>query len=267
MQAERNQDTEAIQRMIARIVANNPAGRNLALIGGFRYRFLDGSVRTSDDVDYHWNGNLGEKQAELISLFERVLLPQARRQLGYEGNAAAKSGPEAESPVVRVVNLAFWKKDVPNSRIEIPVEVTRICCSDPVAVRTAEGTLYATPSDADMIESKVIAVLNRVFLRHRDIVDVFLFHTHLHSDSPARLAAKLRDLGADQAGVDKRVRELHEHGDYHARAVQAVIDAQLDPGAAAQLNDAGGGSMVLATALRTLDHCVSTRLDDSDESD
>ena len=266
MRAEIKEHAEAVQRMVARIVANNPAGRNLALIGGFRYRFLDGSVRASDDVDYHWSGDLGEKQAELIALFKRVLLPQARRQLGYDGNAAAKFGPDGESPIVRVVDLAFWKEDVPNSRIEIPVEVTRICCADPVDVRTADGTLYATPSDADMIESKVIAVLNRVFLRHRDIVDVFLFHNHLAPDSPERLAVKLRTLDTTQTSVDERISDLHEHGDYHAKAIQAVIDTQLDPGAAAQLNDAGGGSMVLAAALRTLDHCVATRVDASDES-
>ncbi len=267
MRAEQRQDTEAVQRMVARIVASNPAGRNLALIGGFRYRFLDGSIRTSDDVGYHWSGDLAEKQVELIALFKRVLLPQARRQLGYEGSVAAKSGPDCESLIVRTVDLAFLKQGVPNSRIEIPVEVTRIRCADPVEVRTADGTLYATPSDADMIESKVIAVLNRLFLRHRDIVDIFLFHNHLAPDSPERLAAKLRALGTTQASADKRILDLHEHGAYHAKAVQAVIDTQLDPGAAAQLNDAGGGATVLASALRTLDHCVVTRVDDSDESD
>ena len=266
MRAEQKEDTEAVQRMVARIVASNPAGRNLALIGGFRYRFLDGSVRTSDDVDYHWSGDLGEKQAELVTLFERILLPQVRRQLGYDGSAAAKSGPDCESTVVRVVDLALWQKDVPNSRIEIPVEVTHICCADPVGVRTADGTLYATPSDADMIESKVIAVLNRVFLRHRDIVDVFLFHNHLAPDSPERLAVKLRALGITQARVDERILDLHKHVVYHAKTIQAVMDTRLDTEAAAQLNDAGGGAMVLAAALRTLDHCVVTRRDASDES-
>lgn len=257
MRAEQKEDVEAIQRMVARIVASNPAGRNLALIGGFRYRFLDGSIRTSDDVDYHWCGDLAEKQAELIALLRRVLLPQVRRRLGYEGNVAAKSGPDAESPIVRVVNGAFWKGDVPNSRIEIPVEVTRIACADPVEVRTADGTLYATPSDADMIESKIIAILNRVFLRHRDIVDVFLFHSHLVPNAPERLAAKLHALNPTRSNADKRMLDLNRHGDYHAKSVQAVIDTQLAPVAAAQLNDAGGGSMVLASVLQTMDRCLA----------
>ena len=54
-----------IQKSIARLVAITPAGHNLLLIGGFRYRFLDGSVRTSKDIDYHWSGSLEKKQQEL----------------------------------------------------------------------------------------------------------------------------------------------------------------------------------------------------------
>jgi len=45
MNMDQKQQVEAIQRMVARSVAVHPAGRNLLLIGGFRYRFLDESVR------------------------------------------------------------------------------------------------------------------------------------------------------------------------------------------------------------------------------
>ena len=38
---------DAIQKATVRLVATSPAGYNLLLIGGFRYRFLDRSARTS----------------------------------------------------------------------------------------------------------------------------------------------------------------------------------------------------------------------------
>lgn len=58
MYIKQKNDTEIIQKMIARTVATHPAGRNLMLIGGFRYRLLDSSVRTSNDIDYHRDGDL-----------------------------------------------------------------------------------------------------------------------------------------------------------------------------------------------------------------
>ena len=59
-------ESEAIQGLIVRTLATNPAGHRLCLIGGFRYRLLDGSARRSVDVDYHWEGDLVAKQREVI---------------------------------------------------------------------------------------------------------------------------------------------------------------------------------------------------------
>ncbi|NQT94768.1 MAG: hypothetical protein HQ559_18575 [Lentisphaerae bacterium] len=53
MKPEFEQDMEKIQRVTAHVVANSPAGRNLALIGGFRYRFLDAHVSA-------WKGESNE---------------------------------------------------------------------------------------------------------------------------------------------------------------------------------------------------------------
>lgn len=265
MTAEKQKEAEAIQRAIAQHVATHPVGCNLALIGGFRYRFLDDSVRTSDDIDYHWAGDLEEKQKELIDSFRRGLLSKASRLLGYSGRVHARPGLDADSPAVRVVDLSFWKDDVPYSRIEIPVEVTRITCADPVEVRTAGGTIYATVSEGDMIESKVIAILARITLRHRDIVDVFLFQDRFRSDSAQRLKSKLHALRMNDNDIEKRMRDLREYSDYHARATQEVIDTQLDPTAAAQLNDSGAGGMVLDTVMSILNRYIS--LEKTNESD
>jgi len=261
----KNEDVGAIQRVVARTIATLPVGRNLLLVGGFRYRLLDGSVRVSDDIDYHWAGDLAEKQSDLLASLRRVLLPEVSRRFGYSGSADARSGSDADSPSVRTVDLSFWKDGEPYSRIEIPVEVTRIACADPVEVRTAAGTIYATASDGDMIESKVIAILGSTFLRHRDLVDLFLFQDHLTPDSSRRLPAKLRSSGIAFSAIEKRMSRLRKHSDYHAKAVQEVIDTQLDAVAAAQLNDAGGGRVVLDAATALLKRYVRSEM--PDESD
>lgn len=250
---------EALQKLTARLVATHPVGRKLMLIGGFRYRFLNNSVRTSDDIDYHWSGEFEQKQADLVSFLNRVVVPEARRLMGYDGTAAPRHGPDAESPAVRIIDLAFWHTGVANSRIEIPIEITRIMCADAVNIRTVEGTIYSTASDADMIESKVLAVLNRTVLRHRDLVDLFLFRDQLRPDSRRRIAAKMQALGIMRDQASNRLRDLHTHVDYHGRATQAVINAQIDPPAAAQLNDVGGGKLVMDSVLVLLDAIVEVR--------
>lgn len=267
MTSEHGARIEAIQRMVTRTVATHPAGRNVVLIGGFRYRFLDESVRSSDDIDYHWPGDLDEKQRELVALFSRTLLPEVRRRFRHEGRAAPRSGPDVDSPVVRTVDLAFWQDAVAYSRIEIPVELTRIVCADPIIVRTAGGTVYQTASDGDMIESKIVAIVNRTVLRHRDIVDLFLFQNRLLPDSGRRIAAKLRTLKIPHSAILTVVADLLKHKDYHAKAVQAVLDTQVDAAAAAHLNDAGGGMMVLDAALQLLSKNVATEPEALHESD
>jgi|ETNmetMinimDraft_26_1059896.scaffolds.fasta_scaffold45383_2 hypothetical protein len=249
-------DTEMLQQSIARTIAVNPAGRNLLLIGGFRYRLLDNSARMSRDVDYDWEGDLADKQAELVRLFERTLLPEVRRNLQYEGSAAPATGPDEDSTVVRTVNLAFWKSDVPGSRIEIPVEITKIAKLDPVVSVVKQGTVYPTASEKDMVESKVIALLNRTFIKHRDFVDVFLFQNQLSADSQHRLSSKFRALEISEERIRKRISDFTTYPAYHAKAIQAVIDDQLDPAAAGNINDAGGGQMILDAVLKLLNQHV-----------
>ena len=243
---------EEIQQVIAKSVATHPAGRKLALIGGFRYRFLDGSVRTSADIDYHWAGDLEGKRDELADLFRRVVLPDIARRYGYAGRVDTGINPAIDSSFVKVVTLSFWKDDIPDSRLEIPIEVTRIACIDPVTVRTAGGTVYATASEGDMIESKVISLFNRTSLQHRDILDLFLFRNHFRDDADKRLETKFRTLGFVPTDITRHLQDLIKNSDYHAKAVQAVIDMQLEADSAIQLNDAGGGTMVFAEVIKIL---------------
>jgi len=253
MQRERERGlTDEVQERIVRLVATSPAGHNLLLIGGFRYRFLDHSARTSRDIDYHWAGSLEEKQKELHALLERRLLPSLKRDLDYDGQVESQCGPAADSPAVKAVIVALWKMGMPNSRVEIPVEITRVPTLDCTEIRTVHGAIYPTLSDADQIESKVVAVFARRVLQYRDLVDVFLFAGHLMHGSRERLARKLVSAGITQDDVVRRLEDLDRHKDHHAKQVQMILDTQLDRDAAGNLNAAGGGLLVLEKVLATL---------------
>jgi hypothetical protein len=112
--------------------------------------------------------------------------------------------------------------------------------------------VHPTPSDADLIESKVIAVLNRIFLQHRDLVDIFLYGDKLRPDSPARLKQKLAKMELRPEMVARSLKDLQENREYHATAIQKVIDQQMDPTAAQQINSGGGGRAVLDSALNLI---------------
>lgn len=257
---------EEIQRLVARLLATSPAGHGLCLIGGFRYRFLDQSSRQSRDLDYHWEGDLVAKQEELVSLFNRRLLPDVKRRFGYEGDVRAATGPESDSPAVRIVELAFWSSSGPGGRIEVPVDITRIVCIDPVTVRTADGVVYPTPSDADLIEAKVIALFNRRYIEHRDFVDLFLFSSHLHPDSAERVRGKFATLTIDWETILRQLQDFEKHPDYHIRSITAVITEQVDPSAAANIEAAGGAKMVFQTVRQLLVTKLKLGQERTDES-
>jgi hypothetical protein len=147
------------------------------------------------------------------------------------------------------VDLRFWKG---TTHIEVPLEVTQIVCLDPSIIRTAGGTVHPTPSDADLIESKVIAVLNRIFLQYRDLVDIFLYGDKLRPDSPSRLKQKLAKMELRPEMVAKRLKDLQENREYHATAIQKVIDQQMEPPVAQQMNSGGGGRAILDSALNLI---------------
>lgn len=245
-------EADKLQRLVADSIARSPAGVKLLLIGGFRYRLLDNSQRFSVDIDYHWEGDLETKQRELLNLCRRTILGRVRRELGYEGSASARTGPDADSPNAKFIDLRFWKRDV---RVEIPLELTQIICLDPPTIRTARGTVHATPSDVDLIESKIIAILNRLFLQHRDLVDVFLYSDNLQADSPARLEQKLVQIQVPAAAIRRRLKDLQDNRQYHASAIQKVIDEQMETTVARQMNAGGGGKTVLDSVLKVL-KCV-----------
>lgn len=246
---------EGVQSLAVQVIATHPVGEGLCLIGGFRFRLLDGSCRRSLDIDYHWDGDLEAKQGEVVRLLRKKLLPLVRTRLGLEGEVRPGSGPDADSPAVKTVELSVWREHGPGGRITIPIDITRIPCADKPAVRTLNGTVFLSASNADMAESKIISLFARVYLAERDMLDLFLFHDQLPPDAAARLAAKFSALRMDPSRLAEMWRKIRTDRDYHVRNLDAILKDQVDPSASANLRSAGGGGAIfdrVADLLKSL---------------
>jgi hypothetical protein len=252
MERELPTAAERIQTLAATILATHSAGYRLCLIGGFRYRLLNASARTSTDIDYHCDGDLQAKQTEIVNVLRGKLLPEVKRQLGYDGDVQPATGPEAESPAVRIIEMAFYRIAEPGSRIEIPIEITRVVRLDAPVVRTLAGTVYLTVSDADMIESKIIALLNSRYCRVRDVLDIFLFQDSLSADAPARLLKKLSLLVMPIVDAIAAVDRFETNRAVHVRELDRLLHEQVDAPVSANLRAAGGAAMVWDAVFRLL---------------
>jgi hypothetical protein len=249
-------------RLIARMVATSPAGQGLLLIGGFRYRLLDGSARTSLDLDYHWSGDLAEKQRALHEFCVRRVLPEVRRTFSVECDARMGSAPGEASAFVKVVELALWKPGTAG-RVEIPIDVTRIPYLDKPVARAIDGTLFLTASDADMAESKVLALLLRTFPAPRDVLDIFLFENRLPAGAPARLRKKISSLKLRDADIRRRIAKLRDGRDVLVAGVDRVVREQVEPGTARTLRAGGGAKHVVDTVLDKVDRLLARAGDKS----
>jgi len=135
MQIERTRLIEEIQRLTVGLIAINPAGHKLCLIGGSRYRLLNRSCRTSLDIDYHWDGDLESKLTEIMEFLRAKILPEVKRRFGFDGDVRKATGPDADSPCVKTVAMAFYRTGEAGERIELPVKITNIPCLDAPVVR------------------------------------------------------------------------------------------------------------------------------------
>ena len=252
MNKDRNVIREKIQKMIVKMLATSIEGRHLHLIGGYRFRLLDKSPRLSMDVDYHSSEDLDQKRDGLISLFRKKLLPQVKEQLGYDGKVRPATGPEMDTSLVKAVDLVFYIEDFPNSGIPITVDILKMETLDEPVPRTTDGVVYLTRSDLDMIESKIITLISSVYVRDRDIVDIFLFEDKFAENSHERIARKLTELGINSAMVTKQINKLLDAKDVRIRGIAKVIDDQLDPEAADNINMGGGAKAVFTHVMEIL---------------
>lgn len=253
---------EKIQREVVKLLATRPEGKGLHLIGGCRFRMADDSPRVSMDIDYHTEESFEEKQKVLISLFEQELLPLVKGLYGYDGSVGEAYGPDAETDLVKTVSLAFFIKDFAFSRIELPVDITEIEVLDGPEARTINQVVCMTRSDCDIIESKVLALIGSAFVRDRDIVDIFLFESLLAKDSPARIAEKLKRMSLDAATVSRRMHELINQRDTHIKAIQRIIDEQLERVQAETIAAGGGAAIVFDRTLKVLTEKLKLLQDD-----
>jgi hypothetical protein len=244
MENNRTKVAEEIQKIVAGMIATHPVGRGLSLIGGVRFRLLNESPRMSIDIDYHWEGLLTDKQQEIVVFLKRMVIPEVRRRFDYEGTATAAAGPETDSAFVKVVDLAFYKPDVAGSRIEVPLDITRIERLDKPAVRTRGGVVYLTVSDADMVESKVIALITRTYIEARDMVDLFLFTDFLKPQSKKRVMEKFSRLSVSRAVIAGKIKAVAEARAVHIRNIEEIIASQIEPETARRLREGGGAAEI-----------------------
>lgn len=124
--------------------------------------------------------------------------------------------------------------------------------ADPPAVRTVAGTVFLTVSDADMIESKIVALVNRQFTQARDILDIFLFQDRLRPDAAGRLSQKFSALSSSPTDVRERLARLQAAASIHVREIKRILDAQVDPAVAANLRLAGGAASIWDRVMQLL---------------
>jgi hypothetical protein len=233
---------ERLQRLIAQTIARE-SGEKLLLIGGFRYRLLDKSIRQSIDIDYHCSGYSEKLKESLLSLFKRRLFPEVKRELQMECSVDDKS------ELFITLELSFYNQ---RERIEIPVDIVTIPCLDAPETRTVGGTIYLTASDADMVESKIIALMSRVCFQIRDILDLYLFRSFLLPESMDRVQKKMSAIGLGKDHLDTVINDLQKHRAFHVRNLDKVIDERIDTTMRPIIRMNNGVDSILDFAIETL---------------
>ena len=158
----------------------------------------------------------------------------------------------ADTDLVKTINLAFFIKDFAYSRIELPVDITSIEVLDAPEARTINQVVCMTRSDYDIIESKVIALVDSTFIRDRDIVDIFLFESLLPKDSPDRIAKKLKNMSLRASTVSERIHKMIQLRDVRIKSIQRIIDEQLERVQAETIAEGGGAAMVFDRVLKVI---------------
>lgn len=233
---------ERLQQLIAQIIARE-SGEKLLLIGGFRYRLLDKSIRQSMDIDYHCSGNSEKIKESLVSLFQRRLFPEVKREFRMDCSIHDRS------ELVITLELSFYNQ---KERIEIPVDIVTIPCLDTPETRTIGGTIYLTASDADMVESKIIALMSRSYFQTRDMVDLYLFRNFLLPESMGRVQIKMINLGLSKEHANKLVKDLEKNRAFHMRNLDKVIDERIDKNMVLLIRMNNGVDSILDFTIETL---------------
>ena len=238
---------EQLQQLIAQTIARE-SGERLLLVGGFRYRLLNKSIRQSMDIDYHYSGNLEKTKHALLSLFQRRLFPEVKREIGMDGSALERPDPENQERM-QTIELSFYNSE---ERIEIPIDLMTITCLDKPETRITRGTVYLTASDADMVESKILALMSRIYSQDRDLLDLYLFGDLLLPESANRLQQKMKTLTIDRGELTKAIESLQKNRSVHIRNLDKIIDERVDKNMQDTLRMNGGAASIFDSALKIL---------------
>ena len=125
--------------------------------------------------------------------------------------------------------MAFYLVAEPGSRIEISIEITNVARLDARWFALSQAPLFLTVSDADMIESKILAFLNAPFCRVRDVLDIFLFQDALQSDASSPLSQKLK-ISLCRLWVRSPARSVETNRAIQLREMKQLLGEQVARG-------------------------------------
>lgn len=245
------QQAEDVQASIVRLVASLPVGADLALIGGFRLRFLNGSCRLSRDIDYHASGDLRQKAIALAASLRESFLPGLRSRHGWQGEVSDQVAPGEYSPAMQEVRVRLWKQ--PSQAIVLPIEITTVPVCDPLKIALAGGTVLSTVSDADLIEMKMVAIFSRQVIEPRDFLDVHLFgHMLGKQDAWQRIRRKFEFYNITPERVAQVAAKITTGYAYQVKSIDQEIAQTVTQAVREPLMRAGGGAAILDSCLNLL---------------
>ena len=247
---------ETITRLVLVEIARSAAGHQLCLIGGMRYRLINGSPRVSNDLDFSCGDEPHIRQAEIVTLCREVILPLVRTRYGLSGSADAAAGPDANSPVCSTVDLAFWTDAPPYFRIDLPIDITTFPCLDTPEPHVIDGSICLAASDRDMIENKLLALFSRSVTAARDFVDLFLFGSGLHPVDPGRLLRKMATIGLSCGDAHAKLSGFLHARVEHCQKIERVCREQLEESTYRSLSKAGGVGTLFDSVLRQIDAVI-----------
>lgn len=239
--------------MVRSLARSSSVGAGLLLVGGSHYSVLKESSRISRELDYRTEGDLTAQRARVLCAIRERVIPDLKRRYGVDA-IAGESDDKEPSPFVRSLQVAFNAPGLPKPVVVGVdcVDINLIPLADEATYVVLDGTIIPTISDADMVESKILSIFNRVFLEYRDIVDVFLFQADLRKDSAERLLIKFSKLGLDGDAIARRMKSMYENFEVHASGVDGVLESDFEEKQLQYLRAQGGGTGILRKVLELL---------------
>ncbi len=243
-------DFQNIQKIFISSFAVSTVSVGMYLIGGLKFYLLNNSPRLSNDIDFHYEKDLAIKKNELKAFILNSFLPMMKRDHNITGHILPNH-PEEESINLKVIHIFLTQED--KTSFDLPIEITKIICFDKKNIETFNGKIIGVVSNADLIESKVIAFFSRYYFQARDLVDIWLFKNMFLKDSGKRIFKKLNLLSIDNKTIKNKITDLKNNKTYHTKQIKEVFLTQTSEQINSQIENAGGFNVVLDQIINILD--------------